>query len=65
MFKTIVGKEVTAILQLTDANVSGDSNLYNVADLCDSSMFETAIIQSTPSQASTSFSMDGVSVSAT
>uniref|UniRef100_A0A161XT78 Replication protein A 70 kDa DNA-binding subunit B/D first OB fold domain-containing protein n=1 Tax=Daucus carota subsp. sativus TaxID=79200 RepID=A0A161XT78_DAUCS len=58
VFKSIVGKEVTALLQLSDANVNGDSNLYNVVDLCDSSMFETAIIQSTPAQATNSFSVD-------
>ncbi|KAL1816406.1 hypothetical protein ACET3Z_018980 [Daucus carota] len=60
VFKSIVGKEVTALLQLSDANVNGDSNLYNVVDLCDSSMFETAIIQSTPAQATNSFSVDPI-----
>ena len=65
MFKSIVGKEVTALLQLSDANVNGDSNLYNVVDLCDSSMFETAIIQSTPAQATNSFSVDVDSVRST
>ena len=60
LFKTIIGKEVTVLIKLTDANVDGDSNLYNIVDLCDSATEEVAIVQASPSNTAPSFSMDGV-----
>ncbi|KAL1826798.1 hypothetical protein ACET3Z_005210 [Daucus carota] len=59
LFKTIIGKEVTVLIKLTDANVDGDSNLYNIVDLCDSATEEVAIVQASPSNTAPSFSMDG------
>uniref|UniRef100_A0A175YHT4 Replication protein A 70 kDa DNA-binding subunit B/D first OB fold domain-containing protein n=1 Tax=Daucus carota subsp. sativus TaxID=79200 RepID=A0A175YHT4_DAUCS len=60
LFKTIIGKEVTVLIKLTDANVAGDSNLYNVVDLFDSGTSEVAIVEASPSHAAGSFTMDGV-----
>lgn len=62
LFKTIIGKEVTVLIKLTDANVAGDSNLYNVVDLFDSGTSEVAIVEASPSHAAGSFTMDGVCV---
>ncbi|XP_063944906.1 uncharacterized protein LOC135146753 isoform X1 [Daucus carota subsp. sativus] len=62
IFGSIIGKEVIVLLQLTDANVAGDSNLYNVVDLCDSAMYEGAMVLASPTQATSSFSMEGDSV---
>ncbi|KAL1809544.1 hypothetical protein ACET3Z_026534 [Daucus carota] len=60
LFKTILGKEVTVLIKLTDANVAGDSNLYNVVDLCDSTTSEVAIVEASPSNTAGSFTMNGV-----
>ena len=62
VFKQIFGKEVTAVIELSDANISGDSNLYEAVDFCDSNVFENAIVEvtPTPAQASTSFNVNGV-----
>ncbi|KAL1811216.1 hypothetical protein ACET3Z_021281 [Daucus carota] len=60
LFKTIIGKEVTVLIKLTDANVEGDSNLYNIVDLCDYPTDEVAIVQASPSTTAPSFSIDGV-----
>ena len=62
IFGSIIGKEAIVLLQLTDANVAGDSNLYNVVDLCDSAMYEGAMVLASPTQATSSFSMEGDSV---
>ncbi|KAL1823760.1 hypothetical protein ACET3Z_010538 [Daucus carota] len=45
LFKTIIGKEVTVLIKLTDANVAVDSNLYNAVDLFDSATSEAAIVE--------------------
>lgn len=58
--KTIIGKDVTVFIKLTDATVAGDSNLYNIVDICDSPTDEVAIVQASPSNTSASFTMDGV-----
>ncbi|WOH11483.1 hypothetical protein DCAR_0830970 [Daucus carota subsp. sativus] len=60
LFETIVGKEVTVLIKLTDANVDGDSNLYNVVDLCGSALSEVTIVEASPSNTAPSFTMDGV-----
>lgn len=36
VFKLIHGKEVTVVIKLSDANLTGDSNLYAAVDFCDS-----------------------------
>ncbi|WOG92862.1 hypothetical protein DCAR_0312139 [Daucus carota subsp. sativus] len=64
VFNRIIGREVTVLLQLSKTNVNGDSNLYNVVDLCDATMYETAMVVGLPSRATTSASVDGVSVDA-
>lgn len=60
LFKTILGKEFTVLIKLTDSNVAGDSNLYNVVDLCDSTTSEVAIVEASPSNTAGSFTMNGV-----
>ncbi|WOH08788.1 hypothetical protein DCAR_0728236 [Daucus carota subsp. sativus] len=59
LFQTIIGKDVTVFIKLTDATVAGDSNLYNIVDICDSPTDEVAIVQASPSNTSASFTMDG------
>ena len=51
VFKQIFGKEVTVVIELSDANISGDSNLYEAVDFCDSNVFENAIVEVTPTPA--------------
>ncbi|KAL1815520.1 hypothetical protein ACET3Z_018094 [Daucus carota] len=59
LFKTILGKEFTVLIKLTDSNVAGDSNLYNVVDLCDSTTSEVAIVEASPSTTAGSFTVNG------
>ena len=47
---------------MSNGNKSGDSNLFNAVDICESAMYENAIAEASPPQASSSFSTDAASV---
>ncbi|KAL6500614.1 hypothetical protein OROHE_025411 [Orobanche hederae] len=59
LFKQITGKEVTAVAQLSDSNISGDNNLYEIVDFCDYIDLENTVVEASPAQASNSFNING------
>ncbi|WOG95237.1 hypothetical protein DCAR_0414545 [Daucus carota subsp. sativus] len=58
---TTVANILKDMKKLSNGNKSGDSNLFNAVDICESAMYENAIAEASPPQASSSFSTDAAS----
>lgn len=55
LYGKIVGKEISAKIDLSEANLNGDSNIYEAVDLWDPSAHQLGAVERTPESSSSLF----------
>ncbi|KAL1807023.1 hypothetical protein ACET3Z_030091 [Daucus carota] len=59
IYKNIIGKEISVKIVLSEANVSGDSNIYKAVDIVDPSVHQPCVADTTPESSSHVFTHSG------
>lgn len=63
ILNVIIGKEINVMIEITEANVKDDSNIYETVDLCDSSyVASSSQADNSPLSNSPSFNHANVSI---